>query len=55
MYQSAQMAKAQLTQSMTGKDVAEWFDRWTKAAGYYYLTVVLMDRFGVRPDRIRES
>lgn len=55
MYQSAQLAKAQLTTTMTGKDVAEWFERWYRTAGYTFLTLALMDRFGVKPDTLRKE
>lgn len=39
---------------MTGKQVAEWFDKWSRAAGYYYLSVVLMDYYGYRMDMIMQ-
>lgn len=53
MYQAAQLAKAQLTQAMTAKDIAEWWSRWYRAAGHKFLAYSLMDRFGVRQDYLR--
>jgi len=55
MYQTAQLAKAQLSQTMTGKDVAEWWERWYRSAGHSFLAYALMDRFNVRPDYFKNG